>query len=540
MPTFNEISNLAMLETYLFRHQFSIIRFMESEFENSANPPSHGEVSKSTATIIHERGIGSGFFIEKNLLVTNYHVVENVEYRSVFSRTQVGITDNGDVDVIDDSGDVVVTDAENDLAIIRTLRSDYTPLEMGNDEGLKMGDDIFVIGSPLGLGGTFSKGIISTLKRDDRIQIDASVSPGSSGSPVFSKDFKVIGIVVSSTSKGQNLNFAIPVSKLQELMQKNKAALEEAETEEVMRQAESSFGKELASYENKKDKTLQDIMEIGFAYYSERNYQKAFHWFEKVATQGDAIAQHNLGVMYSTGEGVLKDYKKAFYWHQKSATQGNAIAQYNLGVMYSTGKGVVKDHKKALYWYQKAADQECTDAQYNLGVMYGKDEGAVQDYKKALYWLEKAADQGHLVAQNSLGLIYYNGGGVVKDYKKALYWYQKAAGQGDAEAQNNLGFMYREGKGVAQDHRKAFYWYQKAADQRLAKAQMNLAVIYYFGEGVAKNYVEAYKWAILSKAQKKGDNEEINKFIDCLGKLMTPSQIAEAQKLADQFQAQGK
>ena len=456
---------------------------------------SYEEVSKSTATIVHENGLGSGFFIDKNLLVTNYHVVEDAEDGVVSLKTQGGI---------EDAGKVVVTDEESDLAIIRTLRSDYTALEMGSDVGLKMGDEIFVIGSPEGLGGTLSQGIISAQRRGDRLQITAPISSGSSGSPVFSKDFKIIGISVSYMPEGQNLNFAIPVSKLRELIRKNKVALERVEIEEAIRQSESNFGKELASYENKKDKTPQEMYYVGFAYYSEGNYQEAIHWFEKATAQGDADAQFMLGFMYNNGEGVTKDHQKALYWYKKSADQGYALAQYNLGWMYDREKGIARDYPKAVYWYEKATTQGYAAAQYNLAVMYYNGEGITKDYKKAVYWYKKAANQGLAPVQYNLAVMYYNGEGVVQNYKKALYWFEKSADQGDAKAQFMLGSMY------------------------------------HYGTGVTRNYVEAYKWLILAKAQSNEADGKIDKALGLLGIIMTSDQISEAQELASQFEAQSK
>lgn len=85
----------------------------------------------------------------------------------------------------------------------------------------------------------------------------------------------------------------------------------------------------------------------------------------RLANQGEAAAQHNLGVMYYQGEGVRQDYQKALEWYTKAANQGFSGAQYNLGVMYSQGKGVPQDYQKALEWYGKACDnglQEGCDA----------------------------------------------------------------------------------------------------------------------------------------------------------------------------------
>jgi len=83
---------------------------------------------------------------------------------------------------------------------------------------LAVGDEVYVGGNPRGLEGSFSKGIISGLRLEQGIiQMDAAISPGSSGGPVVNTRAEVIGLAVSTLSGGQNLNFAVPVSYLAEL-----------------------------------------------------------------------------------------------------------------------------------------------------------------------------------------------------------------------------------------------------------------------------------------------------------------------------------
>ena len=60
----------------------------------------------------------------------------------------------------------------------------------------------------------------------------------------------------------------------------------------------------------------------------------------QAAAQGNAAAQHNLGVMYENGEGVRQDDAEAVRWYRQAAEQGVAQAQFNLGVMYENGQGV--------------------------------------------------------------------------------------------------------------------------------------------------------------------------------------------------------
>lgn len=129
------------------------------------------------------------------------------------------------------------------------------------------------------------------------------------------------------------------------------------------------------------------------------------------AEQGDAAAQHKLGVMYAKGRGVAQDYGKARIWYEKAADQDFAAAQFNLGVMHDLGEGVAQDYAKARVWYLKAAKQGDAKAQYNLGVMHHEGLGGARDYSKAHAWYLKAAEQGHARAKFALGVMCAEGRG---------------------------------------------------------------------------------------------------------------------------------
>ncbi len=110
------------------------------------------------------------------------------------------------------------------------------------------------------------------------------------------------------------------------------------------------------------------------------------------------------------------------------------------------------------------------------------------------------------------------------------------ANQGDATAQFNLGLMYESGEGVAQDYTQAFFWYRKAADQGDASAQLNLGVMYGRGAGVAQNFVQAHKWCNIAAAHLTGANRGLAvKSRDILERKMTQAQVAEAQKIAQEW-----
>jgi uncharacterized protein len=153
------------------------------------------------------------------------------------------------------------------------------------------------------------------------------------------------------------------------------------------------------------------------------------------------------------------------------------------------------------------------------------------DYATALRFFRPRAEQGDTRAQAMLGGIYYLGGhGVPPNYSEALKWFRLATDQ--PSAQNMLGNMYANGQGVPQNYVEAAKWYRLAANQGQASAQYNLGRAYIQRKGVPKDYVSAHMWINLSAAQ--GD-QDAAKLRDSIARLMTPSQIAEAQKLASEW-----
>ena len=84
---------------------------------------------------------------------------------------------------------------------------------------------------------------------------------------------------------------------------------------------------------------------------------EAVEWYRKVAEQGHAPAQDNLGDMYAEGDGVPKNDAEAVKWYRKEAEQGLAWAQVSLGEMYAKGRGVRKNNIEAYAWANLAAAQ---------------------------------------------------------------------------------------------------------------------------------------------------------------------------------------
>jgi TPR repeat protein len=119
------------------------------------------------------------------------------------------------------------------------------------------------------------------------------------------------------------------------------------------------------------------------------------------------------------------------------------------------------------------------------------------------------------------------------DYTTAAKEWRPLAEQGDPIAQFNLGLLYVDGHGVPQNLVEAVNWFRRAAEQDYAPAQHNLGAMYGSGQGVKRDYIQAYKWLNLCAA--KGNSGCVTQR-ELIAKKLKPGQIAEAQRLATQFQ----
>lgn len=283
----------------------------------------------------NQESFGSGFALTKNLIVTNYHVIEDTKYIGDLKGVKI-VSPKGQTDV----GFVLLKDEANDLAIIRSRQSNYIPIPLGNYENVLVGDPVSVISSPRGLVGTLSQGIISSKRVEENkklLQITAPISPGSSGSPILSKGLEVIGISRSMLENSQNLNFAIPVIYLKELIDKNKDNLLRFDRLSFLNGIDHQPINNLNSVDYKKFFSSLDLSELSYLdlltikELSQKEYQQA---------------QYYLGYIYFQ----KKDYINAFNWYKKSAQQGNASAQYSLSLMHFRGQGTKQHYGLSYSW----------------------------------------------------------------------------------------------------------------------------------------------------------------------------------------------
>ena len=153
--------------------------------------------------------------------------------------------------------------------------------------------------------------------------------------------------------------------------------------------------------------------------------------------------------------------------------------------------------------------------------------------------LRARAEQGDALAQNELGSRYYAGRGVPRDEIEAARWIGLAAGQGHPPAQYNLGLLYFRSRGVHGDDAEAAIWYRRAAEKGYAPAQGALGYMFAYGAGVDENQVLAFMWLDLAGT---GTTDDFTRGLyaqqrDELARRMTPEQIAEAQRLAREWDA---
>lgn len=181
---------------------------------------------------------GTGFRLANGLYVTNYHVVADARDVVIYA------------DDMTWDAEILASDPVLDLAILRPLADIYAPtegespaepaLDFGDPASLAVGEPVFAIGYPLGLGKTLTQGVVTGLGRvrhdttmswlSPMIQTDAAVNPGNSGGPLLDDCGKVIGLVSRrmAMNVGEDTAFAIPVDVLgpavQELVETGKIA----------------------------------------------------------------------------------------------------------------------------------------------------------------------------------------------------------------------------------------------------------------------------------------------------------------------------
>lgn len=189
----------------------ALAKYREQTFEGSTKADPRFE---SVVVVFNpDGGLGSGFFVRPDVVLTNYHVVDEKEFVEMKLR-----------DGQETFGKVIARDLRLDLALIR-VQARGKPVRIYNKRELELGSTVEVIGHPRGNEFTITRGIVSAVRKRSGpviqtskdimiVQIDAATSPGNSGGPVFLNE-EVVSVVSFGDSRqgSENLNFTIHYSE---------------------------------------------------------------------------------------------------------------------------------------------------------------------------------------------------------------------------------------------------------------------------------------------------------------------------------------
>ena len=200
--------------------------------DKGAYPNSYNKIiSKSSPSVVSvlstrqgnrsrqgQAGQGSGVIVSADgYIITNNHVIEGA------SRIQVSIDKKEQFEA-----KLIGRDPKSDIAVLKIEGKNLSPIVIADSDNSRVGDIVFAIGNPFGLGKTVTKGIVSAKGRafglvdyENFIQTDASINPGNSGGALIDAQGRLIGIntaILSRTGGSQGVGFAIPANQAVSVM----------------------------------------------------------------------------------------------------------------------------------------------------------------------------------------------------------------------------------------------------------------------------------------------------------------------------------
>ena len=319
-------------------------------------------------------GQGSGFFIAKNRIVTNHHVIEGAH------RAEIKLASGQTIEI----AGLLAEDVNHDLALLQvdpaggglaTVTIKPLPLAQGKP---REGERIAVIGSPFGLEQTVSEGIVSAVRElpglGTVIQITAAISPGSSGSPVLNMHGEVIAVANSHVVKCQSINFAIPVEHFR-----------------AMRVGQPRVLAEIGKKERPATKEAKDEFRLGGAALLKGDIGTAIAHFRRVVTRSPSHAAAWLAIGYC--ESRLDHHQEAIDAYKKTIQirPDYSEAYANMGITYL----LFADYSKAIEAFKEAIriKPDLVGAHFGLGSVYVAlgDKGAALDEYKVLRELDTDA-----------------------------------------------------------------------------------------------------------------------------------------------------
>ncbi len=207
---------MRLLRTWEFLVVFGVTlsSTVNAQVPSILNPLRRATVFVSVLSADGEK-TGSGVLLSADgVVATAAHVLRNAKSAKVRIHTGEEYEVDG----------VLFSDFDLDLAIVKISGFALPAAQLGNSDSVAVGQRLLAVGSPLGLEGTVSDGLLSAVRLDNgtkMFQVSIPVSPGSSGGPVATQDGTVIGLVVSQIrgTGVQNLNFVLPINYVRARLQ---------------------------------------------------------------------------------------------------------------------------------------------------------------------------------------------------------------------------------------------------------------------------------------------------------------------------------
>jgi len=207
----DSMNSVVNISNRTINYKGNLNRKFFQEFFGNQMPPNKSENSLGSGVIISEDGF----------IITNNHVIEGAD--------EISVTINGrEREYI---AKIIGRDKGTDLAVVKIDAHNLHPITFSNIDDIELGDVVFAIGNPFGVGQTVTQGIISALNKfgvginqyENFIQTDASINPGNSGGALIDSRGALIGInsaILSKSGGNQGIGFSIPVDMVKNVVSK--------------------------------------------------------------------------------------------------------------------------------------------------------------------------------------------------------------------------------------------------------------------------------------------------------------------------------
>lgn len=418
---------------------------------------SYSTTSKDT-TLLN----GSGFIVApEGIIGTNYHVVESLD--SIIVKTSDGTFYDAELMMVDEKNDFAILKLKNTYGRV------FQTVKMGDSDSLKVGQDVFAIGSPLGFEYTISQGIIAAIRPEERveftdpntyalvqkvfdkvIQITAAISPGNSGGALFTDKGYVVGITTYSYGFYGNLNFASAINSFKKLL--NTVLNAGPDNPEFLAMKEENlFNINYRLGSNYKNRVINnwfyskqaDTMKVKIDTFivkqdslNKNNLIKAENYLLKsIELRPDSFYVYKDMIdLYVT----TSNYQKAetLYTQIRERFNNDSLLNtlsYALADAYTT----TKDFKRALGFYEKLLKKDSTDNYIRFQI--GETYKAMKDYKGAIKIYNDLIkrDSNYTKAYSEIGVIYYkhlDNKELAKKYFNAAYERDIVSGYSSSDA----------------------------------------------------------------------------------------------------------